>query len=204
MASIGPPALGAKGCVERLHPTGETTHYDLCVAPLLQIMFAVHRFAQGAADWRSGPRWTILSVLCPVHPFPLRGNSPQGETRDMKRKTGESYASCTTPAFPLWWLAPLPEPFMKRVFRGVLFFPRLRGKSGAVGKGEASAASQSAEWLFCHMALKVNPVTLTLYSSPPKGETTHYILRVASAPSKCVRCAPKGDTTTLGPKGRQT
>ena len=32
MASIGPPALGAKGCVERLHPTGETTHYDLCVA----------------------------------------------------------------------------------------------------------------------------------------------------------------------------
>ena len=33
----------AAGCV----PTGETTHYDLCVAPLLQIMFAVHRFAQG-------------------------------------------------------------------------------------------------------------------------------------------------------------
>ena len=32
MASIGPPALGAKGCAERLHPTGETTHYDLCVA----------------------------------------------------------------------------------------------------------------------------------------------------------------------------
>jgi len=26
-----------------------------------------------AADWRSGPRWSILSVLCPVHPFPLRG-----------------------------------------------------------------------------------------------------------------------------------
>ena len=100
MASIGPLALGAKGCVERLH----------C-------------FAQGAADWRSGSRWRIISALCPVHPFPLRGNSPrweachwirgsrgspmnpvplppQGETRDMKRKTGESYASCTTPAFP--------------------------------------------------------------------------------------------------------
>ena len=77
MASIGPLALGAKGCVERLH----------C-------------FAQGAADWRSGSRWRIISALCPVHPFPLRGTSPQGETRDMKRKTGESYASCTTPAFP--------------------------------------------------------------------------------------------------------
>ena len=88
MASIGPLALGAKGCVERLH-----------------------RFAQGAADWRSGSRWRIISALCPVHPFPLRGNSPQGETRNLRRKTGESYASCTTPAFPpLWWLAPPPCP----------------------------------------------------------------------------------------------
>ena len=26
---------------------------------------------------------------------------------------------------------------------------------------------------------------------PPKGETTHYILCVADAPSKCVRCAPR-------------
>ncbi len=42
-------------------------------------MFAVHRFAQGAADWRSGQRWSILSMLCPVHPFPLRGTSPRWE-----------------------------------------------------------------------------------------------------------------------------
>ena len=33
------------------------------------------------------------------------------------------------------------------------------------------------------MTQKGKSVTLTLYSSPPKGETTHYILRVASAPS---------------------
>ena len=52
------------------------------------------------ADWRSGPRCSILSVLCLVHPFPLRGTSPQGETRDMERKTGESYTSCTIPVFP--------------------------------------------------------------------------------------------------------
>ena len=39
---------GAAGCVEGLHPTGKTTHYILCVAPLLQNVFAVHRFAQGA------------------------------------------------------------------------------------------------------------------------------------------------------------
>ena len=49
-------------------------------------MFAVHRFAQGAADWRSGPRWSIISVLCPVHPFattwhfPSRGNEKIGGT----------------------------------------------------------------------------------------------------------------------------
>ena len=32
-------------------------------------------------------------------------------------------------------------------------------KSGAARIGGASAASQSAEWLFFHMTLKVNPVT---------------------------------------------
>ena len=87
MASIGPLALGAKGCVERLH-----------------------RFAQGAADWRSGSRWSILSVLCPVHPFPLRGTSPQGETRDMREKTGSHTLHVPFRSFPLWWLAPPPFP----------------------------------------------------------------------------------------------
>ena len=46
--------------------------------------------------------------------------------------------------------------------RGVLFCPRLRGKSGEAGKGEASAASQSAEYFAYHMTQKANPVTLTL------------------------------------------
>ena len=77
MASIGPLALGAKGCVERLY-----------------------RFAQGAADWRSGPRWSILSVLCPVHPFPLRGTFPQGETRDMREKTASHILQVPFRRFP--------------------------------------------------------------------------------------------------------
>ncbi len=34
------------------------------------------------------------------------------------------------------------------------------------------------------------PAPAGLAVMAPKGETTHYILRVASAPSKCVRCAP--------------
>ena len=48
---------------------------------MILLFYVLSPFAQGAADWRSGPRWSILSVLCPVHPFPLRGTSPQGETR---------------------------------------------------------------------------------------------------------------------------
>ena len=40
-----------------------------------------HEVVEGGRRRRSGPRWSILSMLCPVHPFPLRGTSPQGETR---------------------------------------------------------------------------------------------------------------------------
>ena len=84
-------------------PKGETTHYILRVASApsptavtdsldfqvadapLQIQFASAKCVRcaslrsGAVDWRSGPRWSILSVLCPVHPFPLRGTSPRWE-----------------------------------------------------------------------------------------------------------------------------
>ena len=67
-------------------------------------------FAQGAADWRSGPRRSILSMLCPAHPFPLRGTSPQGETRDMREKTGSAMLHVSSRWFPLWWLAPPPCP----------------------------------------------------------------------------------------------
>ena len=117
-------------------------------------MFAVHRFAQGAADWRSGPRWSILSVLCPVHPFPLRGISPQGETRDMRGKTASHILHVPLRRFPLWWLAPPPFPrkrghnkvplccelLMRGLLFRALFFPPNRGKSGAarIGGGERS------------------------------------------------------------------
>ena len=59
---------------------------SLALLQILQNVFAVHRFAQGAADWRSGPRWSIISVFCPVHPFattwhfPSRGNEKIGGT----------------------------------------------------------------------------------------------------------------------------
>ena len=79
MASIGPPALGAKGCVERLHPTGETTHYDLCVAgaPANHVR---------CASLRSGGRRLAVRIMMECHfcalprtPFPAsRDFAPVG------------------------------------------------------------------------------------------------------------------------------
>ena len=85
-------------------------------------------------------------------------------------------------AVPLWWLAPPPFPrkrghykaplccelLMKGLLFRALFFPRLRGKSGAAGKG-ASAASQSAECVSSYMTHNDNPVTLTSCSSPVRA-----------------------------------
>ncbi len=95
------PRVVEKGCT----PQGKRLTMICASLALLQIMFAVHRFAQGAADWRSGPRWSIISVLCPVHPFPLRGTSPQGETRDMREKTESHIFHVPFRSFPLWWRA---------------------------------------------------------------------------------------------------
>ena len=110
MASIGPPALGAKGCVERLHPTGETTHYDLCVAgaPANHVRCASLR----SGSRRLAVRKTIeyqIGVL-PRTPFPAAREFPSRGNKKFEEKNRESYTPCTTPAFPLWWLAPPPFP----------------------------------------------------------------------------------------------
>ena len=70
---------------------------------------------------------------------------------------------------------------MKRVFRGVLFCPRLRGQSGAarIGGGERSEP--------------VSRMLITPYDTESKSRNADFIL-----------IAREGDTTTLGPKGRQT
>ncbi len=85
MASIGPPALGAKGCVERLR-----------------------RFAQGAADWRSGPRWTIHPIgALPRTPFPAaRDFAPVGSMSLDSRVAWLPYESSSfaTPASGALWM----------------------------------------------------------------------------------------------------
>ena len=116
----------------RRHPAKSVWTVVRMIMTLL--FYVLSPFAQGAADWRSGPRWSILSVLCPVHPFPLRGTSPQGETRDMREKQRVIYFRYHFGVFPLWWLAPpaFPrkrghykaplccEPLMKGLLRGAL------------------------------------------------------------------------------------
>ena len=62
-------------------------------------VFAVHRFDQGAADWRSGPRWSILSVLCPVHPFATTWHFPSRGNERYEGKNSESFTSGTISAF---------------------------------------------------------------------------------------------------------
>ena len=64
----------------------------------------------GAADWRSGPRWSILSVLCPVHPLPLRGVPLKGKREVWRGKTESHIFHVPFRCVPLWWLAPPPFP----------------------------------------------------------------------------------------------
>ena len=108
MASIGPPALGAKSCVERLHPTGETTHYDLCVAgaPANHVRCASLRSGGRRLAVRKTIEYQIGALL--RTPFPAAREFPSRGNERYEEKNRESYTSCTTPAFPLWWLTPPP------------------------------------------------------------------------------------------------
>ena len=87
MASIGPPALGAKGCVERLHPTGETTHYDLCVAgaPANHVRCASLRSGGRRLAVRTAMDHPIGALPRTPFPaareFPSRGNEKYGEEK---------------------------------------------------------------------------------------------------------------------------
>ena len=139
MASIGPPVLGAKGCVERLRPTGETTHYDLCVAgaPANHVRCASLRSGgrrlavRKMIEYQIGalPRTPFCHYVA-FHPqgsvsldsrvasLPYESSSlaTSRGNKEFEEKNRESYTSCTTPAFPLWWLAPPPcRPVGKRV-----------------------------------------------------------------------------------------
>ena len=80
-------ALGAKGCVERLHPTGETTHYDLCVAgaPANHVRCASLRSGGRRLAVRKTIEYQIGALPRTPFPaareFPSRGNEKYGEEK---------------------------------------------------------------------------------------------------------------------------
>ena len=87
------------GIIKRIAPKRETTHYILCIAPLRGPPI-------GSQDSDGVPLQcsTLYTLL------PLRGISPQGETRDMREKTASHMLHVPPQHFPLWWLAPPPCP----------------------------------------------------------------------------------------------
>ena len=71
-------------------------------------VFAVHRFDRGPPI--GGQENDRVSYLCsaPYTLLPLRGISPQGETRDMREKTASHILHVPFRCVPLWWLSPPP------------------------------------------------------------------------------------------------
>ena len=184
-------------------PKGETTHYILRVASApsssavtdlldfqvadapLQIQFASAKCVRcaplrsGAADWRSGPRRSILSVLCPVHPFattwhfPSRGNERYGE------KNRASYTSRTTPVCPPLVAGATTLPGGKHVtgFAGRLQLP-YESSSFATSRGNEKIGGTG----YC-----------VTYDTESQSRNADFI-----------SIAAERQSTTLGPKGRQT
>ena len=88
-------------------------------------------------------------------------------------------------------------------FKHGLFCSRLRGRSGAAGKGEASAASQSAELFSCHMTQKSK--SRNVLASPlgeeghevAKGVQANWIHRGEKRPANPVRRHPAKSVWTV-------
>ena len=102
--------MDAKGCVARLHPTGETTHYDLCVAgaPANHVR---------CASLRSGGRRLAVRTAMGNHigamprtPFPASRDFPSRGNERYEEKKRVIYFRYHFGVFPLWWLAPPPFP----------------------------------------------------------------------------------------------
>ena len=116
-------------------PKGETTHYILRVASAssstavtdsldfqvadtpLQIQFAYCKMCSLYIASLRGPPIggqdnDGVSLLCsaPYTLLPLRGISPQGETRNLRRKTESHILHVPLRHSPFWWLAPPPCP----------------------------------------------------------------------------------------------
>ena len=131
MASIGPPALGAKGCVERLHPTGETTHYDLCVAgaPANHVRCASLRSGGRRLAVRKTIEYQIGAL--PRTPFPA--------AREFPSRGNERYEEKN---------------------RGVICFMYYSSISPFGGWRHHLARWEACHWILSRLRLLTNPVPL--------------------------------------------
>ena len=148
---------------------------------MILLFYVLSPFAQGAADWRSGPQWSILSVLCPVHPFPLRGTSPKGETRDMREKTASHILQVPFRCVPLWWLAPPPFPRKRGHYKAPLCYELLmkgllRGSllSHSSAGGEGGAVKHQREE--SHRRWLITVVLTMPYDTESKSRNADFIL----------------------------
>ena len=173
--------------------------------------------AREAADWRSGPRWSILSVLCPVHPFATTWHFPSRGNKKFEEKNRESYTSCTTPAFPLWWLAPSPfRPAGKRVTGFSVAYGSLRIQFPCHRKRGHYQAPLCCELLMkgllCGSLLSHRSAGGRWCRKVPKGGSHRrwlidvmffmpYDIESQSRNADFISIARKGNTTTLGPAG---
>ena len=148
MASIGPPALGAKGCVERLHPTGETTHYDLCVAgaPANHVRCASLRSGGRRLAVRKTIEYQIGALPCT--PFPAVREFPSRGNERYEGKNSESYTSGTISAFSpfggwrhhlaRWEACHLILSRLRLLANRVTRFPVEKVRRSRIGGGERS------------------------------------------------------------------
>ena len=137
-----------------------------------------------------------VSYLCsaPYTLLPLRGISPQGETRDMREKNSESYTSGIISAFSpfggwattfspqagaLWMLSHEAMSLQESIERFILPPEQGEVRRSRIGGGERSEP--------------IRRMLIMPYDTESISRNADFIL-----------IARKGDTTTLGPKGRQT
>ena len=160
---------------------GGKNDYDILIPCLIALKGK--RLTTFCASLRSGGRRLAVRTAMehpigtlPRTPFPASRDFPSRGNERYEGKNSESYTSGTISAFSPFggWchhLSPASGGTITRAYcraayeerlRGVLFCPRLRGKSGVAGKGEASAASQSAELFFMPYGTESKSVTLIL------------------------------------------
>ena len=116
-------AFGPEGCVEglcSLRSGGDSAYgAEGCGLPSRAMSF-ISRLRRSRQH-----RVSILSAYL-VHPFPLRGTSPQGEMRDMRKKQRVIYFRYHFGVFPLWCLTAPPSPPQ---FGGAAKGKRLNGQA---------------------------------------------------------------------------